>query len=295
MALDCSVRFHAIALGIDAISGVLEEDLQGYGVKPINQMLATLLIAPQAALLLGLVIDEDNKLLRLLGFIALAVFLVFLVALERRTGQVSILVAIVTGIVLYQNRIWYFVFGVAVVISIAVFVVFPEFVLSRGLSWRPAIWLSTLNSIANAPIFGHGITNTVTPVIVFTGESGATEQFRHPHNMALSVTYFLGLVGLAFWSLIWVPGVWGRITQRSRFRGESYIVISLLVGVAALMFDGGEPLSPFHFDWFCFWVPAALMLSCQAVRGQRLFRGSRLSLRQRFFPPSKIGQIADHG
>lgn len=260
-------------------------EMERYGVKPINAMLATLLVAPQAAMLLGLIIDEDNKKFRALGILALAVLLLFLVALERRTGQVSILVAIVACIFLYRNRFWYVVFGLAVVVSAVVLMVVPEFMLSRGLSWRPAIWLSTLDSIANAPFLGHGITNRVTPVTVFNDEGGIVEHFRHPHNMALSITYFLGIVGLSLWFLIWVPGLLIKLKQRVECQREGYIVITLLVGVAALMFDGGDPLSPFHFDWFCFWVPAMLLLSSQAVAGQQLGGGRDVSLVDRLFPP----------
>lgn len=266
-------------------------DMERYGVRPINAMLATLLVAPQAAMLLGLIIDENNKWFRVTGLVALAVLLLFLVALERRTGQVSILVAIVTCIILYRNRFWYAVFGLALIVSAVVMIVVPEFVLSRGLSWRPAIWLSTLDSIANAPVFGHGITNRVTPVTVFNDDGVAIEHFRHPHNMALSITYFLGLVGLALWTWIWVPGLLARIRQRPECQRDGYIVITLLVGIAALMFDGGDPLSPFHFDWFCFWVPAMLMLSNQAVSGQRRYHDTERSPLARFCLSSRNERV----
>ncbi|MBO6849165.1 MAG: O-antigen ligase family protein [Marinobacter sp.] len=266
-------------------------EMERYGVKPINSMLATLLVAPQAAMLLGLIIDEDHKGFRALGLVALAVLLLFLVALERRTGQVSILVAIIACIILYRNRFWYTVFGLAVIVSATVLIVVPEFILSRGLSWRPAIWLSTLDSIAHSPFLGHGITNRVTPVTVFNDEVGVVEHFRHPHNMALSIAYFLGIAGLSLWFLIWVPGLLRKLQQRAESQREGYIVITLLVGVAALMFDGGDPLSPFHFDWFCFWVPAMLLLSSQAVTGQQLGDGRDISLVARLFPPFKNEQV----
>ncbi len=266
--------------------GVSLQVLDDYGVKPVNAMLATLLIAPQAAMLLGLTIGEGNRVFRYLGLLAMVVLVVFLVALERRTGQVSILVAILTCIVFYRNRLWYLVFGGAVLCAILVFIFFPEFILSRGLSWRPAIWMSTLDSISNAPFFGHGITNKVTPVEVFDHEQGVIKRFRHPHNMALSVTYFLGIVGAALWALLWIPGVIARIRIRPEQQRDGYILIPLLVGVAALMFDGGDPLSPFHFDWFCFWIPAMLMLSSQAVNGQHLFKAQSGFRIKYLFPPA---------
>lgn len=271
--------------------GIEQQRLEVFCVKSANAMLATLLIAPQAAMLLGLILGEQKKALRYLGFAALVVLLLFLVALERRTGQVAILVAIVTCIVLYRNRLWYTLFGAAVLCAILVLVFYPEFILSRGLSWRPAIWMSTLDSIGNAPFFGHGITNKVTPVVVFDREHGVIEQFRHPHNMALSVIYFMGIFGLMLWALLWIPGVLTRIRTRPEHQRDGYMLIPLLVGVASLMFDGGDPLSPFHFDWFCFWIPAMLLLSSQAVNGQYLFTGQRMSLFQHLFPPVRQKQV----
>lgn len=271
--------------------GIGSQRLEAYGVKPANAMLATLLIAPQAAMLLGLLLDEKNRAFRYLGLLALAVLLLFLVALERRTGQVAIIVAIVTCIILYRNRVWYLLFGAALLCGILVLVFYPEFILSRGLSWRPAIWMSTLDSIGNSPFFGHGITNKVTPVVVFDHEQGVIQQFRHPHNMALSVMYFLGLAGFALWIALWVPGVLARIRIHPKNQQDGYILIPLLVGLAALMFDGGDPLSPFHFDWFCFWIPAMLLLSSQAVNGQHLMTDKSRSRFQCFFPPVHYKQV----
>lgn len=265
--------------------GVGEQNLKAYGVKPLNAMLATLLIAPQAGMLLGLILGENNRTLRYIALLGLAVFVVFLVALERRTGQVAILVALVTCMVLYRSRLWLVLLGLAGLCAVYIMIFFPEFILSRGLSWRPAIWMSTLDSIGNAPFFGHGITNRITQVVVSDDAGNVIQHFRHPHNMALSVTYFLGLTGLALWILLWVPGLLSRMHLRAEHQSEGYIVIPLLVGLAALMFDGGEPLSPFDFDWFSFWIPVALMLSSQAVNGQ-VQVSDKAGLRLRYLFPS---------
>ncbi len=253
--------------------GIERERLEAYGIKPTNAMLATLMIAPQAAMLLGLILGEENGSFRYLGLAGLAVLLVFLIALERRTGQVGILVAIVTCIILYRSRFWCAIFGTAVLCAILVLIIYPEFILSRGLSWRPEIWMATVDAILNKPFLGHGINNNVTPVVVVDHEQSVIQQFRHPHNIALSVAYFLGVVGVILWALIWIPGVLARIRTLPEQQQDGYILIPLLVGVAGLMFDGGDPLSPFHFDWFCFWIPAMLLLSSQAVNGQHLFTG----------------------
>lgn len=242
--------------------------LQSLGVKPINAMHATLIIAPQAAMLLGLVLCSGRKAVQLVGGLALIAMLVFLVSLERRTGQVAILVALIACAVLYRRPVWYLLLGAVVLCAGVILIVSPEFFLSRGLSWRPAIWMSTLDLILNAPFFGHGITNTVIPVEVREYGSGVAT-FRHPHNMPLSVAYFTGLVGLVLWLLIWAPGAIQKATSKRSALRDAYMLIPMFVGLAVLMFDGGNPLSPLHYNWFCFWVPAMLILSSYAVHVQQ--------------------------
>lgn len=242
--------------------------LQSFGVKPINAMHATMIIAPQAAMMLGLVLCSGQKRDQCIGGLALIIMLVFLVSLERRTGQVAILAALMSCAFLYRNRVWYLLLGAVVLCAGFILMFSPEFFLSRGLSWRPAIWASTLDSIRNAPFFGHGITNTIIPVEV--QENGSrVASFRHPHNMLLSVAYFTGLTGLVLWLLIWVPGTIQKATSRMSALRDAYMLIPMFVGLAVLMFDGENPLSPLHYEWFCFWIPALLVLSSYAVRVQQ--------------------------
>lgn len=246
--------------------------LQSLGIKPINAMHATLIIAPQAAMLLGLILCSGEKRDQLIGGLALIVMLVFLVSLERRTGQVAILVALIACAVLYRRPVWYLLIGAVVLCAGAILMVSPEFFLSRGLSWRPAIWMTTLDLILNAPFFGHGITNTVIPVAVQEHGSGVAT-FRHPHNMPLAVAYFTGLSGLILWLLIWTPGAIQKATTRVSALRDGYMLLPMFVGLSVLMFDGENPLSPLHYDWFCFWIPAMLILSSYAVRVQRAASG----------------------
>ncbi|AHI30163.1 hypothetical protein AU14_13705 [Marinobacter similis] len=270
--------------------GVNQQELALYGVKPVNAVLATLLVVPQAALLLGLLLEQPdrNLWLRGLGYLSLLVLVTMIIALERRTGQVAIVVAIAACAVLYRNRIWYMLLGLAVFAGLLILIFFPDFILSRGLSWRPSIWLATIDEIGNAPFFGHGITNTVRPVEVYDSVVGVMRNFRHPHNMALSVTYALGFLGLILWLALWVPGVLARVFSGQRRVEELYILLPVIVGVVALMFDGGEPLSTFHFNWFCFWIPIVLLLSSQAFYGAMVSSDEMPSRIRRIFPSAGV-------
>lgn len=249
--------------------GVAPDRLEQFGVKPINAMLATLLIAPQAAMMLGLVANEKKQTVRFMGLVALAVLVVFLVALERRTGQVAILSAVATCAFIYRSRTWYILCGAAFASGVFVYFMFPEFVLSRGASWRPEIWMATINAISESPFFGHGVANKITPVLVYDNWGRLLGTFRHPHNLPLAITYYLGVVGLFFWLCFWVPSAFSKLFDRVLAQREGYMLIPLIVGLVAMMFDGGHPLPPFHFSWFCFWVPVSLLVSSQACVPRR--------------------------
>lgn len=256
-------------------AGAAPEQWAHFGVKPINAMLATLLIAPQAAMLLGLTINERYHAARYIGYAAIFVLVTFLLALERRTGQVAILAAVAVCVFIYRNRAWYIVSLVVVVSGVFVFFRHPEFVLSRGSSWRPEIWMATINAISEAPLLGHGVANKITPVNVYDDSGQLLGTFRHPHNLPLSIAYYTGIVGLIFWVVLWAPKAFWNLMDGECARRQSYVLIPFFVGLAALMFDGGHPLSPFHFNWFCFWVPVSLLLSSHACELQRLPSGDQ--------------------
>lgn len=246
-------------------AGVPHERFVSLFVQPINLMHATLLIAPQLALLVGLCLDRRSLIYTVAGGVGVVILVAYLFALERRTGQVALMAMLLTSLLIYRNKALLFALIGFVVLGVLVYLFSPEFILSRGTSWRPEIWRSTLQEVMQAPIFGHGVTNTVVPVDVY-GESGATlGTFRHPHNMALSVLYFLGGVGLVLWALLWLPGLLYMMLQARHLRQRGYILIPLVVGATVLLFDGGAALGPFHYEWFCFWIPVVLMLSALSV------------------------------
>jgi O-antigen ligase len=241
--------------------GVPEGELAALGADPMNAMLATLMITPQAAMLVGLLIAEKDRIFRVIGFIALLALIAYLIALERRTAQAALFAMALVCLVLYRNRFWLSVLGALVVLGVVVLVLFPETILSRGFSWRPEIWMATLERIKDAPFFGHGMTNNVVPVVVSDETGRVLGEFRHPHNMALSVTYNLGLVGLVLWALLWLPGLLNKMFRSFDSERDAFIILPMVAGAAALVFDGGAALSPLHHYWFCFWVPTLLLLS----------------------------------
>lgn len=230
----------------------------------INTMHITLLVAPQVALLLGLVLYESHRLLWILGMVGLVILVLYLVALGQRTGLVVLFVTGLMCLLLFRNRLWLGIFAALLATGAVLYVLYPELFLSRGLSWRPQIWMSTLEKIASAPWLGHGVSNRVE-VMQVLGEAGnKLGEFRHPHNMALTVTYSLGVVGLLLWLLLWLPGLLQRLFVRVAPGASAYQVLFMAAGSAALLLDGGEVLSPLHYYWFCFWVPALLMLASQS-------------------------------
>lgn len=229
-------------------------------VKPMNSLHATLVVVPQMALLGALMHRCEHRGWRLVGAVALVILLVYVVVLERRTGQVALVAAVMAALVVTRHRFW---LGLACLLGIAaavVLVVSPELVTSRGLSWRPQIWWSSFQrTLEMAPWTGYGLSNTMPPVMVPDPDRGLVS-FVHSHNMVLAVFHYMGLAGVLLWLFLWMPTLLLRLTATNRV-ATLWITLPVITGLAAMMFDGGYALAAFDYDWFCFWFPVILLLS----------------------------------
>lgn len=202
--------------------------------------------------------------LRWICHAATTVFLVYLIANQRR----SALVALAAGCAVllasrFSRRSLLAILGVAVLV-LASTLVNPELIISRGLSYRLEIWTESLHPIRQQPIFGHGLSSAPHAITVVT-ESGVTRHFSHPHNYFLSMLYHLGIVGLVLWTLAWI-GPWLRRLFAAPVRQrQPFLLAALGAGLTAVMFDGSiYPLSPFQYNWGSVWIPMAILLATVA-------------------------------
>lgn len=252
--------FSGASLGQKMYSGS-KEALLAMGIKPMNTLHATLVVAPQLAMTGALMHKAPTAGRRILGAAIMIVLLAYLIVLEQRTGLVALAVMVTTSVILVGGRLWMILTGLLVTVGIAILLLAPEIYTSRGLSWRPEIWWSSLQrTLENAPWLGHGLSNTMAPVMVPDPDGDGLVGFVHPHNMALSVFHYLGAIGLVLWVLLWVPVLSLRLAAKDRDR-TFWMTLPLITGQVALVFDGGYAFAAFDYEWFCFWFPTVLLLS----------------------------------
>jgi len=117
-------------------------------------------------------------------------------------------------------------------------------ILNRGISYRTEIWLSGLNKIADCGwLIGCGFGGN-SDIIINSGLS-----FQHAHNLFLSHLVNTGLLGL--FSLLGLL----LYTAYQGLKGHAFMTLGLLVGCAALFFDGHSIITNPDDIWLIFWLP----------------------------------------
>lgn len=130
-----------------------------------------------------------------------------------------------------------------------------EDLLTRGVSYRPAIWQEALRQIQASPWFGLGYGHPQ----VFRVE-GLDFALADPHNIELAVLFCGGVVGLTLWLLIYGYAMSYAWQQR---RQPAVLIASTLVvfGFVAGLTEGEAFFSRPKEHWFLIWIPLALLAS----------------------------------
>lgn len=182
--------------------------------------------------ILGVVILSTGSRTPLLALSATAMWLC--VASGRRRGWLAI--------------------SIGAVIAVALLYLYPTAIMSRGLSYRPDIWVEAWRTANERLLFGHGYDHQLILDIRGTGLA-----FNDPHNIELAVLLAGGLVGLALWITLYAIA----LTYSWRNRGNPSVLIasSLLVfGLAAGLTEGRDFISRPKEHWFLIWIPFSLLL-----------------------------------
>ncbi len=156
-----------------------------------------------------------------------------------------------------RNKYTCYILALTGLIAIIFFTLNFDLLMQRGLSSRPEIWSITLDYIAQQPITGAGIG---TGIEIYIAKLDTI--FTNSHNIHLSLTFSLGLVGLLLWALL----LWSLllIYINNRYSVFAKITMSLLLyGICAGMTEGGSFFSRPKEVWFLTWLPIALILSIE--------------------------------
>lgn len=150
-----------------------------------------------------------------------------------------------------KRSIWLLLSGVFAVLALVL--LYPEALSNRGLSYRPELWAETLRKIAQQPWHGFGFGAHLELFL-----SGIPYSFREPHNFALGVLYYTGIIGLTLWLAMHGLALFQCWKHRSNYL---FIVCGALLvyGIGAGLTEGGGILPRPKEHWLVTWIPLALI------------------------------------
>jgi O-antigen ligase len=200
-----------------------------------------------------------------LALIAAALMGLALLATGSRTPLVATAMVCAWLIVTCWNKRALGLLLSGVLAALALVLLYPEALSSRGLSYRPELWAKTLSQVALRPWQGFGLD---AHLAIFL--SDIPTSFREPHNFALGVLYYTGIIGLALWLAMHGLALFQCWKNRSHYL---FIVCGALLvyGIGAGLTEGGGILSRPKEHWLVTWIPLALIaaLSIRMRQAQR--------------------------
>lgn len=139
------------------------------------------------------------------------------------------------------------------IVAILYYFDIADSIFKRSFSFRPEIWLKTLEEWHLASVvFGAGLDAQVDLRV-------PPHEFHHPHSIYLSTLYYGGLLSLALLASLVGRLIWVALNQSDRDT-TNYALPCLVFGLTTLIFDGNKIVSKIDFVWLCLWFPIALML-----------------------------------
>ncbi|MEX0163064.1 O-antigen ligase family protein [Pseudomonas brassicacearum] len=186
------------------------------------------------------------------------------VATGSRTPLVALCAAAIWIGVLCWNRRSLALFSLLIIGGGVTGVLFYEMIFARGDSYRFEIWQIILQAIAEHPWIGHGYGADLEV------DPGIGYMLAEPHNFALGVLYYVGIIGFVPWIFF---QAWSLLSSW-RYRAQPLLVVAstwLVYGMAAGLTEGGGILSRPKEHWFLLWIPLALIAALSInYRARRL-------------------------
>ena len=188
-------------------------------------------------------------------FIAIPAFTIMFAALlatGSRTPLVAVVMAMVWLSFICWNRRSLALMSMLIAGGVVVIALFSEMIMSRGSSFRFELWQLVLEQIKLMPWIGHGYESTLSL------DPGAGFPLSEPHNFALGVLYYTGILGFTPWLFMQVWGLYSSWRHRVQ---PLFILASawLVYGIGAGLTEGGGILPRPKEHWYLLWIPLALI------------------------------------
>jgi len=137
----------------------------------------------------------------------------------------------------------------------------PDFVLQRGLSFRPELSDLAWRQYLQHPLRGLGFATDYTLVI------NPTLAFEHAHNVYMHIAIRLGGVGLTLWAALQGLCLWSLWRARQTVEARALCAL-MCFACLAMLTDGVGPWVKPREEWFCSWLPLFVAMAWLTLRRQ---------------------------
>lgn len=195
---------------------------------------------------------------------AMAIMFAAVLATGSRTPLVALTLAASWLAFTCWNRRSLMLLMTMLVCGVSVFLTFSHMLTDRGNSYRFELWKMTLERIVDHPFIGHGYEASLSLVLP------DDLILQEPHNFALGVLYYVGIVGLLPWLFMQLKA----LHSSWQYRVQPLFLLAsawLTYGIGAALTEGGGILSRPKEHWFLLWIPLALIAALTVnARAKRL-------------------------
>lgn len=194
-----------------------------------------------------------------LAVISMLGFLIFLLLNQTRWVWISVGAALIMLFIIQRSAVVVWGLVTFFLVFFLGYLFYPEIYLSRGLSYRDALWVAGIDLALDNWLFGIGDDDYS---LLANGVS-----FAHPHNVYLAIAVRLGFVAFGLWLLLWLRAGWLAFGARMSCLGNCAFILWVYCTLV-VMTDGQIPWSKPAEIWFVTWLPLGLVLLVSSARPQ---------------------------
>lgn len=184
-------------------------------------------------------------------------FSVFLFLNQTRWVWICVGFALLALFFIRPSKTVFCVFVMVFLALVLGYFYYPELYVSRGLSYRDALWVAGVELAFDNWLVGVGGDGYSLHA------NGA--DFTHPHNVYLAIAVRLGFVAFGLWLLLWLRAGWLAFEARRSYLGNCALILWIYCSLV-VMTDGQIPWSKPAEIWFVTWLPLGLVLLASSAR-----------------------------